>query len=167
MDNTEELSDMEQFAQWCSEWEQDSKSKEFQLPRVELEDDFESSGEGCHDSDAYWDYLSGDPELLSEDTTPNPIYPDSVGKDQTKPEPAWTDEKLLGEVESLKKRLYDIEVKIGKKEGGGDKWVTEARPPYDGVRNEVKELMEKIDKLSNRLGVDKEPAVSQWKTKEG
>lgn len=113
--------------------------------------------------DPYFDYLK---VLLAEGKSANPIYPDSVGKDQDAPKPAWVDEKVFEEVEKLKKQLYDLEVKLNTEEAGGKKWVEKCHhPETKKVWTQIESMRKRIDTLSNNLGLKDEPSQSTWKTK--
>ena len=77
--------------------------------------------------------------------------------------PVWVDEKLLGEVEGLKRRLYDIECKVNAKDAGGKTWVTKARLSEDkSQRGQLDRLRQRIDRISNSLGIKDEPKRSVW-----
>ena len=107
--------------------------------------------------DAYFAYS----ELLQEQKTPNPVYPDSVGKDDEQPKPVWASEDLLKEVESLKQKLFDVENRMAQL--GGDKKVAE-KPVEESnkLMSEIETLRKKIDKVSDQLGIKDEP--SPWRT---
>lgn len=103
--------------------------------------------------------------VLNEDKTMNPVYPDSVGVDQTQPEPKWAQEDLVKQVQELKDRLFKVENQLAK-QMGGKKWsekpvameINKQKPS----NKKIDELRKQIDKLSNELGVKTEP--SPWQT---
>lgn len=189
MKTTEPIDPRDQFDQWCDLWDQAQEDGVFpetetpptaanQIPDYDYgldepesepplsQDDFES---GDPNQDAYWNYVNSEEvqeQLFHEQSkqyTPNPIYPDSVGKDQEVPMPVWVDEKLLGEVEGLKRRLYDIECKVNAKDAGGKTWVTKARLSEDkSQRGQLDRLRQRIDRISNSLGIKDEPKRSVW-----
>lgn len=108
--------------------------------------------------DLYFDYL--DTELLQEDKTPNPVYPDSVGKDSDDPKPVWVSEDLLKEIENLKQKLFSVENKMAEM-GNGKKW--HEKPVSDDgkkIMSEIESLRKKIDAVSDQLGIKDEP--SPW-----
>lgn len=124
--------------------------------------------------DTYYDYFDAE-ELFQEDSIPaakpvrtqkpqrpqrsqNPVYPDSVGRDDQQPQPVWVNEALLKEVESLKNRLFKLENKmarLGQSNKMGDKKV---HSMFDkSMFEEIKALRQRIDRVSNALGVRDEP----------
>lgn len=121
---------------------------------------------GVTAQDHYYDYFDSevDEELLQEEKTPNPVYPDSVGPDCCNPKPAWVKEDLLKEVESIKKRLFQVENQMARL-GQGKKW-SEKPVLQNGdksLMSEVKKLRERLEKVSSKLGVEDEP--SPWQIK--
>ena len=115
--------------------------------------------------DYYYDVLDAEAEemVLQEQKTMNPIYPDSVGSDHENTPPVWADEKLVKEVESLKKKLFDVENRMAQM-GGGKKWVEKAQSIDDGKKmmSEIESLRRRIDQVSSVLGTKHEP--SPWET---
>lgn len=120
--------------------------------------------------DHYFDYLDSETEdeVLQEENTPNPVYPDSVGPDSARP-PAWVKEDLLKEIESLKDKLFKAENKLAKL-GGDKKWMEKAvdydpqvAPNDNNLMSQIESLRKKIEKVSNHLGLEEEP--SPWQIK--
>lgn len=115
--------------------------------------------------DYYYDLLDSEAEqMLQEDKTPNPVYPDSVGPDHTTTPPVWVDEKLLKEIEGLKKKLFDVENRVAQL-GGDKKWAEKAQMQDSGkALTEIESLRKRIEQMSNKLGIKNEP--SPWDTKQ-
>lgn len=118
--------------------------------------------------DTYYDFLDAEhgtePGLIQEDTTPNPVYPDSVGPDHTTTASVWVTEEIVKEIEDLKDKLFKVENQMAKQMGGGDKWVTKAHDPkHDKLMSEIQSIKKRIEKVSSNLGVKDEP--SPWVTK--
>jgi hypothetical protein len=106
--------------------------------------------------DTYYDYFDSEPELLQEEKIPNPVYPDSIGADQDGPKPAWVNENLLKEIESLKKRLFAVENRVARM-GQGKKWSEKPVNGDDkGLMSEIQSLRKRLDKVSNQLGIKDE-----------
>ena len=123
-------------------------------------DDAQSSFQTSQD--VYHDYNHD--ELLQEEKSQNPIYPDSVGPDHENTPARWVDENLVKEVESLKEKLFSVENRLAKQMGGGEKWVEKAHDPdYSKFMSEIESLRDRIGKVSNNLGVKDEP--SPWEIK--
>ena len=99
--------------------------------------------------------------------SPNPIYPDSIGKDQSSPKAAWLNNKVLEEVVKLKQQLYNLECKINTTEGGGKKWSEKAKSQPEGTKlwTQIESLRKKIDILSDSLGLKDESEQSTWNVK--
>lgn len=81
-------------------------------------------------------------------SSPNPIKPTSVGKDQALGSPEqttknWTDGPLLGDLEDLKKKCYELECKLSTKDG-----LSESSPK---VEKQIESLKKRIDDLSDKL----------------
>jgi hypothetical protein len=117
--------------------------------------------------DVYYDFLDAehgeDPELLQEDTSQNPVYPDSQGPDHATTAAVWVTEDLVKEIEELKDKLFKVENKMAAQMGGGEKWVEKAHNPDHGkLMSEIESLKKRIEKVSSNLGVKDEP--SPWKT---
>jgi len=164
---TENNLQKDSLEQWASMWDEirdeEEKNPSSQLPQ----DHFQSNqtlGLG-HSAppdtqDLYYGYLED--EILSEQQkTPNPVYPDSVGPDYTTTPPVWVSEEIVKEITTLKDKLFEVENKLAKM-GGDNKWSEKAQisPEGEKLLGEIKSLREKIDKMSNTLGVEHEP--SPW-----
>lgn len=99
------------------------------------------------------------PQALTEGRIPNPVYPDSVGRDDQGPKTAWVNEELLKELEGLKNKLFELENKFAAKSGdfikqnAGDK----------KTMSQIESIRKQIDKVSNSLGIEDEP--SPWVVK--
>lgn len=123
---------------------------------------------GSRTQDYYYDSLETDfdpeePQILQEDKSPNPVYPDSIGPDHTTTPAVWASEELLKEVEKLKGQLFDVENRMAKM-GGGEKWSEKTHHPDDKkVMGEVESLRKRIEKVSSQLGIEHEP--SPWEIK--
>lgn len=114
--------------------------------------------------DPYFDYMK---MLLETSKAANPVYPDSIGKDQDAPKPAWVDEKAMEAVEKLKKELYELECKLNTEDAGGKKWVEKCHHPKDQkVWSQLEGLRKKIDNLSDNLGLKNEPDQSMRNVKD-
>lgn len=114
--------------------------------------------------DPYFDYMK---MLLETDQAANPVYPDSIGKDQDAPKPAWLDQKAMEAVEKLKKELYEIECKLNTEDAGGKKWVEKCHHPKDQkMWSQLESLRKKIDNLSDNLGLKNEPDQSMRNVKD-
>ena len=103
--------------------------------------------------------------VLNEDNTPNPVFPDSVGVDQTQPEARWVNEDLIKQVKGLKDRLFKVEnelAKLGNKRKIIEKPVEMEINKNKPAMSKIAELRKQIDVLSNELGIKGEP--SPWKT---
>lgn len=101
-----------------------------------------------------------EPQLLQEDKTPNPVYPDSVGKDQEQPKPVWVTEDMLKEIEGLKNKLFELENKFAKNSG---EFIDQAAGDKK-VMSQIESIRSEIDKLSSSLGIEEEP--SPWETED-
>jgi hypothetical protein len=125
------------------------------------------------DDDPYSQYYSNidrmseeDDSLLHEGKTPNPVFPDSVGKDQNFPMAPWTNTKALQEVMDLKKELYDVECKLNTQDAGGKKWSLKPVKTNDKqLWNKIESIRKRIDVLSDSLGLEDEPDASMWTVK--
>jgi len=116
--------------------------------------------------DPYWAYLGQEEQMLTEDRTPNPVYPATTGKDSDDPPATWTNPDLLDEIDKLKRQLYDMECAMNTKEAGGGKWVTKAGKYVDEkTMARIRKLRERIDRISDSLGVKDEKPRSMYKTK--
>ena len=99
-----------------------------------------------------------DPILIQETERhiPNPVYPDSVGKDQDAPKPAWVNEDMLKELEELKEKLFKLENKFAINSGDFVKQNTEDKK----AMSQIQSIRKQIDQVSDSLGVKDEP--SPW-----
>lgn len=111
-------------------------------------------------------HMDADQEALLQEEklkTPNPVYPDSAGPDYQTTQPVWVSEEAFKEIEKLKGRLFDVENKIAKQMGGGEKWVEKCHHPNDKkLLSELESLRKRIEKVSSALGVEDEQ--SPWYT---
>jgi len=151
---------------WADMWDEMQKSDIH--PKIERPQPAPYSA-GSTARDDYYDYFDsgeeiyqpdGDGEaLLQEDRVPNPVYPDSVGTDQNQPNPVWVDERLLKEIQSLKNRLFKLENKMARLGQGKKLAEKQTHSMFDkSMFSEIKALRERIDRVSNRLGIDEEPS---------
>ena len=116
------------------------------------------------DSDVGYDPVSCsmagiDPILIQESSDkhiPNPVYPDSVGKDQDLPKPAWVNEDMIKELEELKDKLFKLENKFAIKSGDFVKQNADDKK----VMSQMQSIRKQIDQVSDSLGVKDEP--SPW-----
>ena len=83
----------------------------------------------------------------------NPIHPDSVGKDQDQPNPVWVQNDGLKEIAELKQKIHDLESKVSGYFGD------ENESKMDKVISQVNEMRKQLDRLSNKFGIDDEPAM--------
>jgi len=130
---------------------------------------------GSDPTDTYYSYFDDqhgqdvvhpDPSydsLLQEEkqTTPNPVYPDSAGPDYLNTEPVWVREDAFKVIEELKGKLFDVENRLAREMGGGEKWVEKCHHPNDKkLMSEIQSLRKRIEKVSSRLGIEDEE--SPW-----
>lgn len=154
-------SDIEMYADMWDEIESG------QPPAKPLQSD-KQGGTGTT-QDFYYDYLDDTEgeKLLTEKeslTTPNPVYPDSAGPDFTTTPPVWASEELLTSVKDLKNKLFDVENRLAKEMGGGEKWHEKAHDPdHKKTMVEIESLKQRIEKVSSTLGTDHER--SPWVVK--
>jgi len=159
---------------WTDMWDEMEKSNihpKFQKPRPS------PSAEEIPAStaqDTYYDYFDSE-DIIQEDTIPtakavkpqkpqkpqrsqNPIYPDSVGRDDQQPQSVWVNEGLLKEIESLKNRLFKLENKMARLGQGNKIAEKKVHNMFDkSLFAEIKSLRQRIDRVSNALGVKDEP----------
>lgn len=158
---------------WAAMWDEMQASGVHPAPEKPKPSPFAADVLGMRAQDTYYDYFDSqddyapaedDEGLLQEEKTPNPVYPDSVGPDNEGPKAAWVNEKLLKEVEFLKKRLFQVENKMARM-GQGKKWTEKAVVQGDGdkLMSEIRALRKRIDRVSNTLGIKDEP--SPWQIK--
>lgn len=179
------------FDMWIDMCDEMDKTSGYHPPREDLQpqpsafaaDVLGLKANQTRSQDAFYDYLdSGDSfeddmpapyddphgaevdqeALFQEEKVQNPIYPDSVGPDNEGPKPAWVDETLLKEIESLKNRLFKVENAMARM-GQGKKWTAKPIREDNRLMGEIKSLKTRIDRLSNQIGVTDEP--SPWQIK--
>lgn len=99
-----------------------------------------------------------DPVLLQESqrNIANPVYPDSVGKDQDLPKPAWVNEDIIKELEELKEKLFKLENKFAISSGDFIK----QSPEDKKAMSQIQSIRKQIDQVSNSLGIEDES--SPW-----
>lgn len=147
--------------QWIDLWNDSEDAHPVpEVPKpVEPVDDFSDVPR-----DHFYDYMDMADELLQEMKSPNPVYPDSVGPDHQTTDPVWVSEELVKEIEGLRSKLFDVENRLAKQMGGGEKWVEKAHDPNNkSLVSEIESLRKRIEKVSSQLGVEKEP--SPWEVK--
>jgi hypothetical protein len=149
-------SEFEEFVDMWAEMEADSVvNPPIQKPEPSA---FSPDVSGERAQDTYYDYLDSE-ELFQEDCMPNPVYPDSVGKDQDDPKSVWVNGSLLKEVEALKNRLFKVENQMARM-GQGKKFSEKVHRPDDKrLFAEIKAIRERIDRVSNELGIKNEPSA--------
>jgi hypothetical protein len=151
------------FAMWTDMWDQAQRGDYFppepkpQAPEIsEEEEDY---------GQIYAHMLGmggGEEELLQENRkNPNPVHPDSTGPDNQGPKPAWVDENLLKEVESIKQKMFDLENKMAEL-GVTKKGVQKPVKMEFGkqLSSQMESLRKRLDKISSSLGIKDEP--SPW-----
>lgn len=155
-------SDLEMYADMWDEIESD-------LPPAKRLQPDKQGGTGTT-QDFYYDYLDdteGETQVLSEKenlTTPNPVYPDSAGPDFATTPPVWASEELLTSVEDIKNKLFDVENRLAKEMGGGEKWHEKVHDPdHKKTMDEIESLKRRIERVSSTLGTDHEK--SPWVVK--
>lgn len=180
--------DIDDFASWCDMWdaacapggefEPQEQPKQQKYPIVgDLyvnsdveEDEANEDREGLEDDD--WEAEIAADSLIQERVadpnarkTPNPVYPDSTGRDSTRPKTDNKYIKALEEVDKLKRQLYELECNLIRKETGAD-WQTKPKVMFDAEDNKgwsnIQKLKEKIDDLSDALGFMDEPTRSVY-----
>lgn len=147
------------FDQWVDMWDQATQGDDFKsTPKmVKSEDEIES--------DPYWNNM----EMLTEaeGKTPNPVYPDSLGKDSKRPRTVKSD-KRFAEIEKLKRKIFELECDLLHKEAGGGKWQSEAKLKKDADESsknnleKVKKMKKEFDDLCNELGFNDETEKSVY-----
>lgn len=155
----------DEFQNWCNLWDQALEDEVFPTTPSEAPAPIEKDV----DTDPYYDYLDSELEAQvlheSKKRTPNPIYPDSVGKDQESAKP-WPESKCFQKVLELKLKLYDIECKLSETYGGGKKWnqksVQQEAKLDRKLLSQIDSLRKQIDQLSDNLGIEDEPSRSTW-----
>lgn len=116
------------------------------------------------DDDYYNNYLGSlkeeEESVIHEEKIANPVYPDSITKDQDKPKPSWVKEDLLKEVEELKNKLFDLENKLARLGQGKSPPKKPVSDKQEDLMKEIEAIRLKIDKVCNRLGLEDEPPIS-------
>jgi hypothetical protein len=141
--------------------------------KMGIYDDIEEGEEYDDEEAAYYSRMAGtetEEDLLQEaeekrsKKTPNPIYPDSAGPDMSRPRPVWIEMDAFEKLDELKRKLYDIECKLGEEDAGGKKW-NEKVHEQGGKKllTQIESLKKQIDDLSDTLGLEDEPDQSMWK----
>lgn len=156
---------------WIDMWGQ--MEREGVHPEPEAPKRAETPNYGSDPTDTYYSYFddqygsedepvhhdSHGEALLQEEKqkTPNPIYPDSAGPDYLNTEPVWVREDAFKQIEELKNKLFDVENRLAKEMGGGEKWVEKCHHPNDKkLMSEIESLRKRIEKVSSKLGVEDE-----------
>ncbi len=143
---------------WASTWDKACEEGIFDdepkpAPEPQAPAIFDAEGDAKGD-------VEGDPELLQERKTPNPVWPDSVGKDQEHPKPVWVSEEIVKEIEGLKDKLFKLENKLAKDSGD---FIDQATGDKK-VMSQIESMRKQIDQMSSSLGIKDEP--SPWETDE-
>lgn len=141
-----------------------AKPTSFDRPAHEVDDwsyQFAMGGQGGSDEPNHYDIVDGVDELFQEDaSSENPIHPDSAGPDSEKPEPVWVKEDIAKEIVELKAKLYDMECKMAQL-GGGEKWNEKPVEVQSGGMSKIDALRKKIEKSSNKVGIDESRKFSK------
>jgi hypothetical protein len=150
---------------WCDLW--DDAQKQGVHPETPKPKSKDVGFSGNTAQDHYFDYLDSESEVevLQEESSPNPVYPDSVGPD-SELKPKWVREDLLKEVESLKSKLFEVENKLAKLGAGkklAEEPVSQMKPSGGDLMTQIESLRKKIEKVSSHLGIEDEP--SPWEIK--
>lgn len=141
---------VENLGLWTNMWDQALKDGLFNDLKPKAEPDEIKI-------DPYLPQMAGlDVQLMQEETTPNPVYPDSVGKDQDQPKPVWVDEKLTKEIEELKNKMFELENKLAQTSGD---YLSQNKNDSD-IMKKIESIRKDIDQVSNSLGTKDEP--SPW-----
>lgn len=161
----------DEFDNWVNLWDKAQQENIFP-DEPKLQPAPESDDDNYFEEDPYDQYYSNldrmaeEEEILHEGKTSNPVYPDSVGKDQDFPTAAWGDTKALQEVMDLKKQLYEVECKLNTQDAGGKKWQLKPHVVNDKkLWTQLESIRKRIDTLSDSLGLKDEPDASLWKFK--
>jgi len=151
---------------WCDIW--DNSQKEGVHPAAPKPKNNSAPIGGETTQDYYFDYLDIEDELIQEEKTPNPVYPDSVGPD-CELDPKWAKEDFLKEIQSLKDKLFGVENKLAKMQAG-DKVAEKAivqdpqvAPNDNNLMSEIDSIRKKLEKISDHLGIENE--ASPWEIK--
>jgi hypothetical protein len=163
---------------WADMWDEMSKSDIHPAIEKPQPSPFAADVLGNTPQDTYFDYFDSE-DLLQETSAPkpvkpqrpqkpqrsqNPVYPDSVGRDDQQPQAVWVNESLLKEIESLKNRLFKLENKMARLGQGNKIAEKKVHGMFDkSLYAEIKSLRQRIDRVSNVLGVQDEPTPYQIK----
>ncbi len=145
------------FSNWCDLWDQACQKGIFpEQPKLdplpESEYDYADPSEDYYNN---IDRMADEEGILHEssDDSPNPIMPDTKGKDSKKQTP-WVDQSSIEEVADLKRQLYEIECQLIAKEAGGKKWNPKpVMAENKALSKKITTIKEKIDRLSDKLGL--------------
>lgn len=156
--------DQDEFSQWVDMWDQAQVNGNFETEKgISMPPAQKGVDANETPQDFYWNNLDEVDDILTEGKASNPVYPDSVGKDQDHPKPAWVKENLVEEIAEMKRKLYDLEVKLGEEDAGKGEWVEKCHHPDDkNLLSQIEALHKKMDGLSNKLGLEDETPISQW-----
>ena len=147
----------EEFSDWVDLWDQACQQNLFpEQPKLNPlpESDYEYD-DPTEDYYNNIDRMADEDGILHEssDDTPNPIMPDSRGRD-TKTRTPWVDETTIEAVADLKRQLYEIECQLIAKEAGGKKWNQKpVMAENKTLSKKISTIKEKIDRLSDKLGL--------------
>jgi len=98
--------------------------------------------------------------------SPNPVYPDSIGKDSLRPKSSSKNDDAFLAIDKLKRQLHQLECDLIGKETGGTKWPEKAKLMFDTEDDSgweaIQNLKEKINDLSDQLGFLDEPTRSVY-----
>lgn len=150
---------------WCDMW--DDAQDQGVHPAIPPAKAADTSFSGDSAQDDYFDYLGSEVEedLIQEEKTPNPVYPDSVGPDNEF-EPRWVKEDLLKEIEGLKSKLFAAENKLAKLGSGkkiSESPLSQVKQSDNDLMSQIESLRKRINKVSDHLGIEDEP--SPWEIK--
>lgn len=85
--------------------------------------------------------------------TGNPIYPSTRGMDQrNKVTPDWADGMKVREIAEMKYKLYTLECKLNSSPKFGA--FGKDAPEVTGIQDQIDDIKERLDKLSNALSPD-------------
>lgn len=160
----------DEFQNWCDLWDQAQNKGIFpEQPPLQPISSFGIDDAQADDAASqYYNHLDQMDELLREDdhTTPNPVFPDSIGKDQDVPRLPRVSQKNLQTVAELKQQLYDLECRLNAQDAGGSRWhESPIDRSSDRAREKLASLQRRLDTLSDKLGIEDEPPQSLWKVR--
>jgi len=163
-----------ELQKWIDKWDACNQGTDFpKAPEIKVPDKI------SEDEDPYWKELYAsmerqkNPDILNEDKAtpnpvkvpdnydrdlyPNPIVPDTYGKDQDQPKPQWIVNDQFKELDDMKRRLYDLEVKLNAKDGKWSETPINTQPTEDSaIFQEIQSLKKKLDAMSSHYGLDGE-----------